>query len=65
MSEKICKTCVFGHGFGSEGECHRRAPVVIQYDEKEYARPHGTLWPEVSEDDFCGEWKEKGNGLPN
>lgn len=52
----ICLTCRFYRPSFGKGECGRFPPLPIQGHKE-------ILWafPEVQEDDSCGEWDERGN----
>lgn len=54
MSEESCGNCRFllGEG-GRTGECRRNPPTVLN-DNEEFQ------FPEMSRDDWCGEWSAKG-----
>lgn len=56
--DRKCQTCAFFFHFGKgsdAGQCRRYAPrPTIDHDPS-----HGILisyWPDVSIDEFCGEW---------
>ena len=55
MSHKrTCEQCRFWHQTeptNQNGQCRRYPPAVIM--------PHGLVRPTMSEDNFCGEWRDK------
>lgn len=54
MSDENCWNCRFWFGDdGRSGECRRNPPTVLKYNEE-------SQFPEVSRDDWCGEWRAKG-----
>ncbi len=70
MSVENCKNCAFGvqewvHS-GREIRCHRRAPLVahtiVGISSGSPLMGDKTLWPKVSDTDFCGEFELKDAG---
>ena len=62
---ETCKSCRFfaiEHGW-AKNECHRRAPRIHMQallgtqDQQAVIGPR-TIWPEVFENNYCGEWQE-------
>lgn len=54
-----CKTCRFADTDGLDGLiCRRNPPLVQMYtiNREHFAE---SWWPEVEDDDWCGEWKAK------
>lgn len=58
VREQKCLTCYFFREEdgerNDEGGCHRQSPrptLEIEF--------YKSMWPIVSEDDWCGEWKSK------
>ena len=50
--KRRCSDCdVFDKTWGAIGMCRRHTPVI--------APDGGTFWPEVNEDDWCGEFSER------
>lgn len=56
--EQVCANCRYYTG----STCHRYPPLVVNSEYIEYESTYSTtssVWPEVSADDFCGEFKEQ------
>jgi hypothetical protein len=56
-----CADCRFSEVHGGpipDVECHRRAPEARLVDE-DMNEKVWAYWPQVLEDDWCGEFKEK------
>ena len=54
MSERTCEQCRFWHRAeptNQNGQCRRYPPFVIM--------SHGLVRPTMSEDNSCGEWRDK------
>ena len=52
--ERTCERCRFWHREeprNQSGQCRRYPPAVIM--------PHGLVRPTMSEDNSCGEWRDK------
>ena len=51
-----CDNCRYYSVIGSgNGECHRHAPMCVSPAAQNSIA--SALWPVVSADDFCGDWK--------
>lgn len=70
-----CPSCKFVDVFVGEElltyECHRYPPIVISMfkdeedNDDEYAEVPVKIHPQVTENDWCGEYKEKEDGSGN
>lgn len=51
-----CKDCKF---FNGEDECRRRPPTLVAHEKDVVTGFYSAFWfwPEVSPDDWCGEFK--------
>lgn len=57
-NKESCKTCKFyDHGdfYPEDGECKRYPPILFKNDDGGYS----SLWPDVGENSWCGEYQEK------
>lgn len=59
-----CKDCKWWRkSRGGNGGCHRHAPSVrLLVTMNEYLEHYG-LWPQVHEDDFCGDFEAKDESI--
>lgn len=61
MTERCCRTCLFGGVIPadlSNRECKRHAPKMILATPKGMKSPVPlTAWPIVQAEDFCGDWE--------
>ena len=65
MKPSLCESCQFYVSvFRSLGECHRYPPVAaLELVHRNNVpvfttqRPEGGGWPQVSNEDWCGEWR--------
>lgn len=59
MVKEQCGNCRFYR----EWECHRHAPVVIQFSNNVFGTgvyAHGeTAYPHTQSDSWCGDWEQK------
>ncbi|KKM84088.1 hypothetical protein LCGC14_1302760 [marine sediment metagenome] len=57
---KPCEDCEWFEGRGgSYGDCRKKSPVVITDGYELGSSGHTTVWPEISINDWCGDFKEK------
>lgn len=57
---KNCKACAYSELQGSGHlQCRRNPPIAAMQSAGAYVSYETTLWPNVAERDWCGEFKEK------